>query len=149
LRKTYCVYNQTRESFLSLSVERADTSVSRLKGLLGRMRMRSDEGLWLLPSQGVHTFGLLFHIDVIYLDSEHQVTHLVEHLRPFRASSIRLNSASVLQLPPHTIFASDTRIGDQMLISLPEEIGIDLEKIKNQPSRRGHVQAMNGRGKDR
>ena len=68
-RPTYCVYNLTRECFLNLGVTLADTSFARLKGLIGRLRLRSSEGLWVVPSSGIHTLGVLFPLDLIYLES--------------------------------------------------------------------------------
>jgi hypothetical protein len=47
---------------------------------------------------------------------------LVEHLGPFRLSPIRPISSSVLELPPHTIYASQTRVGDQLLICEPRDM---------------------------
>ncbi len=55
--RTYCVYNQTRECFLSLGVTAADTTFARLRGLIGRLKLRVDEGLWVVPSCGIHTAG--------------------------------------------------------------------------------------------
>jgi len=122
MKATYCIFNKTSQSFLGLNITCACTLLARLKGLLGRLSISPGEGLWVVPSRGVHTVGLLFPIDVIYLDAENRVVHLVEHMRPFRVSQIRLNCASVLELPPHTIYASRTRMGDQLLICLPEEM---------------------------
>ena len=89
MAQTLYVFNLTRQSFLSLGVSPADTHMARLRGLLGRMRLRSDEGLWVVPCQGIHTIGLLFPIDVIYLDENRRVIHLIEHLGPFRIAPIR------------------------------------------------------------
>jgi uncharacterized membrane protein (UPF0127 family) len=122
VRKEFYVFNQSRQSFVSLGVSPADTHMSRLRGLLGRMRLRSDEGLWIVPCQGIHTIGLLFPIDVIYLDGNHRVIHLIEHLGPFRVSSIRIRSHSVLQLPTRTIYSSNTQVGDQLMICTPAEM---------------------------
>jgi len=122
MNETFCVYNRARETFLSLSVTRADTHFARLKGLLGRVKLRSDEGLWTIPSQGIHTICMLFPIDVIYLDSENRVIHLIEDLGTFRIAPIRMGSASVLQLKTRTIYSSNTQIGDELLICSPEEI---------------------------
>ena len=83
-RKTYCVYNQTRETFLSLSVTAADTMFSRLRGFIGRFRLGADEGIWLVPSRGVHTLGVLVPLDLIYLDENYRVIHLVEYFPAFR-----------------------------------------------------------------
>jgi uncharacterized membrane protein (UPF0127 family) len=120
--KTYCVYNQTRECFLSLNVKVADTVFSRLKGLIGKFKLRSDEGLWVVPSQGVHTFGLLFPLDLIYLDENYHVIHLVEYLPSFRIGPFKAHAESVLELPTHTIYSSHTQAGDQLVICRPEEM---------------------------
>src|SRR3954451_5842080 len=109
----YCVFNKTRESFLALNVIPADTHLSRLKGLLGRLRLKSDEGIWINPSQGVRTVGLRFAIDLIYLDTNCRVLEMIESLGPFRIGPLRMNSASVLELPTRTIYASQTQVGDQ------------------------------------
>jgi uncharacterized membrane protein (UPF0127 family) len=112
-----CVFNQTRQSFLSLDTTVADTQLSRLKGLLGKRELKSNEGLWLVPCQGIHTIGLLFPIDVIYLDAEYRVVHVIEHLKPFRITSLRRNCHSVLEVPLRTIFESETEVGDQITFS--------------------------------
>jgi uncharacterized membrane protein (UPF0127 family) len=126
--RTYCVYNQTRECFLSLSVTPADTTFSRLKGLIGRLKLRVDEGLWIVPSVGVHTLGVLFPLDLIYLDEKHQVIHVIEHFPRFRIAPIRTHASSVLELPTHTIYSSQTQPGDQLLICAVEEIATRFNK---------------------
>jgi uncharacterized protein len=120
--RTYCVYNQTRECFLSLSITPADTTFSRLKGLIGRLQLRVDEGLWIVPSCGIHTLGVLFPLDLIYLNENHQVIYLIEHFPRFRIAPLRTQASSVLELPIHTIYTSQTQAGDQLLICAVEEI---------------------------
>jgi len=100
----------------------ADTPMSRLRGLLGKMRLRSNEGLWMFPSRGIHTIGLMFPIDVIYLDSQLRIVHFIESLGPLRIPSIRLQSESVLELPVRTIYESGTQIGDQLMICTPDKM---------------------------
>lgn len=124
--RQYCVFNKTRESFLSLGVVAADTHLARLKGLLGKLRLKSDGGIWVIPSQGVHTIGMLFAIDVIYLDKDNQVIHLMESFGTFRIGPIRGNCASVLELPTRTIYSSQTQVGDELLICTPEEMELYL-----------------------
>jgi uncharacterized membrane protein (UPF0127 family) len=121
-RRTYCVYNQTRECFLGLRVSPADTIFARLKGLIGRVRLSFDEGLWVVPSRGVHTVGVLFPVDLIYLDGGHRVIHVVEHFPTFRIAPLKTQAASVLELPPHTIYSSQTQLGDQLQICVAEEM---------------------------
>ncbi len=121
-KQSYCVYNQTRECFLSLGVTPADTTLLRLKGLIGRMKLRFDEGLWVVPSVGVHTIGVLFPVDLIYLNDRYCVIEMVEHFPRFRIAPIRPHAASVLELPTHTLYSSQTQTGDQLLICTVEEM---------------------------
>ena len=121
-RRTYCAYNHTRECFLGLRIAPADTTFARLKGLIGRLRLRFDEGIWVVPSSGVHTLGVLFPIDLIYLDDDLSVVHLVEHFPTFRIAPLKTKAASVLELPPHTIYSSQTQVGDRLEICKAEDM---------------------------
>ena len=132
----YCVFNKTRESFLTLGVTPADTHLARLKGLLGRLRLKSDEGIWVVPSRGVHTIGVLFAVDLIYLDPENRVIHLSESFGSFRIGPIRAKCSSVLELPTRTIYTSQTQIGDELLICRPEEMEQYLKESQTRTSYR-------------
>jgi uncharacterized membrane protein (UPF0127 family) len=119
--ETLCALNVTRQSFVALSVRRADTMLARLRGLLGKRRLDSD-GLWVVPSRGIHTIGLLFSIDVVYLDAEKKVIHLVERLGPFRIAPVKMNAHTLLLLPVQSIYTSRTKVGDKILICSPEAL---------------------------
>jgi uncharacterized membrane protein (UPF0127 family) len=140
-KERYCVFNLTRQAFLSLGVSIADTQWGRLRGLIGRLRLRCDEGLWVVPSQGVHTIGLTFPIDVVYLDANSRVIHVVEHLGPFRAGPLRRRSRSVLELPTRSVFCSNTQIGDQFLICPAEELASQLVPQAGAPPGGGQVES--------
>ena len=129
--RTYCVYNLTRECFLSLGVMPADTPFTRLKGLIGKLKLRVDEGLWVVPSCGIHTVGVLFPLDLIYLDENHHVIHVIEHFPRFSISPLKPRASSVLELPTHTIFSSQTQPGDQLIICAVEEIANQFRKEKD------------------
>lgn len=113
------VYNKTRETFVATEASVADSYFSRLVGLLGKTKRWAQlgKGLWIVPSSGVHTIGMLFPIDLIFLGREKEVVHVEEHVRPFRISKISLKAASVLELPPHTIYRSRTEVGDRFEIA--------------------------------
>jgi uncharacterized protein len=128
---TLCVYNQTRECFLGLRVAAADTTFTRLRGLIGRLHLRSDEGIWVVPSSGVHTLGVLFRLDLIYLDEAQQVIEVIEYFPRFRIAPLRIRAASVLELPQHTIYSSQTQKGDRLLICTPEEMEDRLRILTN------------------
>jgi uncharacterized protein len=121
-REKYCVYNQNSECFLSLRVAAADTTFARLKGLIGKLKLRFDEGLWVVPSRGIHTIGVLFPVDLVYLDEQYRVVHVVESFPTFRIAPLRTDASSVLALPTHTIYSSQTQPGDQMVICATEQM---------------------------
>jgi uncharacterized membrane protein (UPF0127 family) len=121
-RQKYCVYNQTRECFLSLGVTPADTPFARLKGLIGKLTLKSGEGAWIKPSSGIHTIGVRVPLDLIYLDDQLKVIHLVEHFPTFSIAPLRARSQSVLELAAHSIYSSQTQVGDQLLICVASEM---------------------------
>lgn len=113
------VYNKTRETFVATEAVVADGYVRRLVGLLGKTKRwaRLGAGLWIIPSRGVHTIGMLFPIDLLFLSKDKEVVHLQEYVRPFRVSKVTLKAVSVLELPPHTIYRTGTKVGDRLEIS--------------------------------
>jgi uncharacterized protein len=121
--RPWYAYNATRQSFVNLGVKVADTWWSRLQGMLGKIRIRAGEGVWLVPSRAIHTFGLRSPVDVIYLDADLRVVHLVECLVPLRIGPLRLRCESVLALPWRSIHESGTEIGDQFWICTPQIMG--------------------------
>ncbi|MFZ0737832.1 MAG: DUF192 domain-containing protein [Candidatus Acidiferrales bacterium] len=112
------VYNKTRESFVGTDIVVADTYFRRLVGLLGKTRRwaKPGRGLWIVPSHGIHTIGMLFPIDVVFLSRDKRVLGIEEYIRPFRISRVVLNANSVLELPAHTIFQSGIQVGDHLEI---------------------------------
>src|ERR1700720_2073064 len=113
------VYNQTRETFVATEAMLSDSYLRRLVGLLGKTKRWAQlgRGLWIVPSRGVHTIGMLFPIDLIFLSKEKEVVHVEEHVRPFRISAVSLRAMSVLELPPHTIYRTGTQVGDRLEIA--------------------------------
>jgi len=111
------VTNITRGSSVGESVKLADTSLTRMFGLLGKRGLDAGGGLWIKPSSGVHTFFMSFSIDVVGLDRNLRVIKLWRCLRPFRVTSVSLKLKSVIELPCGTIKESQTQIGDQLEIA--------------------------------
>ena len=113
------VYNKTRETFVATEASVADSYFRRLVGLLGKTKRwaRLGGGLWIVPSRGVHTIGMMFPIDLIFLSKEKEVVHVEEYVRPFRITRLSLKASSVLELPPHTIYRTGTKVGDHFEIS--------------------------------
>jgi uncharacterized membrane protein (UPF0127 family) len=134
---TVFVFNKTKQTFLAYRVNIADSIISRLVGLLGRRSLEPDSGLWIFPSRGIHTMGMLFDIDVVFLDKDLKVVAIREVVHPFSMTGLYLNAESALELPPHTIFKSRTEVGDELMISrfdslqaVPAEIPVEETKVE-------------------
>lgn len=119
----YQVFNRSKQTLLASEVELADTGWTRMKGLLGRSGedFTNGKGLWIMPSQGVHTIGMSFPIDVVYLDSERRVVHLYHRLAPFRIAAVKFKTRSVIELPAGVLAQTRTSVGDLLDIS-PAEV---------------------------
>jgi len=85
-----------------MKIIRANTYLSRVKGLLGRDSLPADTGLLLKPCKQVHTFFMKFTIDVIFLDKNKKIIHL-ETLKPFRVSKYVWKARAVVEFPEGTI----------------------------------------------
>ena len=111
--------NRTRDTCLATSVAVADTHWTRLRGLLGLNAgdFGNGCGLWIVPCHGVHTLGMGFAIDAIYLDRGMNVIHVESGLRPWRFAPVRTNATSVLELPCHTAIETGTAVGDRIEIT--------------------------------
>lgn len=119
------VINITKKTWLATKVKKADNFLTRLVGLLKRSNLGPEEALWLMPSKGIHTIGMKFPIDVVFLDKRNVVVAVVSGMLPFRIGGVRLRSYSVLELPNGTLKKSRTDVGDQLEISLAETSEID------------------------
>jgi len=99
-------------------VDVADSRATRAVGLLKRSGLEPGEALWIVPSRGVHTWGMRFTIDVLALDQDGTVIDAVSNLRPWRMRLPRRGTAGVLELPAGTVAASQTSLGHRIVLEL-------------------------------
>jgi uncharacterized membrane protein (UPF0127 family) len=119
-------FNRTRQSYLATELRVAGTHWSRLRGLMlaDRRNFGSGQGLWIVPSHGVHTFAMRFPIDVIYLNEDKVVVYMKQNLQPWRVAAVRSQAASVLELPGSTLDGTGTSLGDEIEIVLNHPDGV-------------------------
>jgi uncharacterized membrane protein (UPF0127 family) len=109
-------FNRTRTTYLATDLWIAQTHWSRFRGLMATdsSQFARGQGLWINPSRGIHTFAMRFPIDAVYLDRDRIVIHIEEALKPWRVAAVRVQAASVLEVPVGTIRESLTMVGDQV-----------------------------------
>ena len=106
--------NVTRNVVIAEHVEVAETSETRGKGLLGRAGLDAGTGLWLVPCEWVHMFGMKFAIDIVVLNKRDEVVGVQENLKPGGIGKFFWGAHSTLELPVGTIRATGTTKGDRV-----------------------------------
>jgi uncharacterized protein len=81
-----------------VSVRIADTFWSRLIGLLGRRSLGLGEGLLLDPCSSIHTMGMRFSIDVVFLDRAGRVLGFADDVVPNRVRVSPRGTSKVLEV---------------------------------------------------
>ena len=107
------VNNPSRETMLADRALIADNSKTRKTGLLKHARLDRGEGLWITPCEGVHTVGMKFPIDVLFLDKKRKVVKIRSAMPRWRMAAC-FRAHSVLELPPGTIDRTHTQKGDEL-----------------------------------
>jgi uncharacterized protein len=113
--------NLSRGVVLGNAIRVAESGLSRMVGLLGERQLAPGDGLLIVPSQGVHTLGMLFSIDIVVLDNDWKVLDVRKRMRPFMVTRVYFKAAVVLELPTGTVAQSGTCIGDSLQFARIEE----------------------------
>ena len=108
------VNNLTRDHRLLRCGRIADNLPTRVVGLLLDSTLAEGGGLWIIPCNSIHSIGMRFVFDAVFLDKHLRVVHLVQEMKPWRISKMIFSSHSVLEIPPGLISQSGTQLGDQL-----------------------------------
>jgi uncharacterized membrane protein (UPF0127 family) len=98
----------------------ADNPWARLKGLLGRRELSSEEGLLLRPAAAIHTWFMRFDIDAVFLDRSLTVVAIVPGIGRRRTAG-RRGARAVLELRAGECERRGIRPGDRLAVSHPAE----------------------------
>ena len=100
---------------LAARVEPAFDSATRRKGLLGRSSLAADTVLAIAPSNAVHTFGMQFPIDVLFVRRNGTVVKRVLNLKARRIAA-SLRAFAVLEFASGSSAVAATEVGDVLEI---------------------------------
>lgn len=110
--KRLAVENATRGAALGTRVGWADSFWLRLRGLLGRPRLRPGEGLLLTPCSSVHMHGMRYPLDVAVLGRDGVIVATYPALLPGGRTRWHRGARHVLELPAGVLAATGTSVGD-------------------------------------
>ncbi|AXF01202.1 DUF192 domain-containing protein [Paraburkholderia hospita] len=102
-----------RGELARIAVEVADGAIERMRGLLGRVGLDADRVLWLEPCNAVHTFGMRFPIDVVFIDRRGCVLSIHRNVGRARVL-VCWRARAVLEMRAHAAQASRIEVGDRL-----------------------------------
>jgi uncharacterized protein len=98
------------------SVAIARSYWSRFVGLLGRRSLEENKGLLFVPGGSIHTLGMRFAIDVIFLDAQLTVLRVCANVRPWRVALAPRRTRYVVELSAHGAAACGLAAGQRLTL---------------------------------
>ena len=112
-----CALTNTRNNrVVARTLLIAFESASRRKGLLDHDSLADGTAMIIAPTSAVHTFGMRFAIDLIFVSKDGRVLKVRRDLKPRRIAAA-WRAFAVVELPVGAIARSDTRRGDQLQVT--------------------------------
>lgn len=108
--------NETRGTLIAQQVADGNTPWKRGLGLLPRVAVASDEGIWLRGCSSVHTIGMRATIDLFFLDSDNRVMRIVRDARPNRPVFACRGARTVVELGASPHSDRGVSIGDRLVL---------------------------------
>ncbi|CAD6557682.1 hypothetical protein LMG28727_06415 [Paraburkholderia kirstenboschensis] len=94
-----------------IHVSITQTMCERMRGLLGRDSLPPGEAILLRRCGSVHTFGMRFDIDVLFLDRHERVVAIHHGVRK-RRLLLNLRAAHTLEMPAGAAGKHGLAVGD-------------------------------------
>lgn len=93
---------------------RPKTWLARNLGLIGQRALERGAGMWFDRCWGIHTVGVRFPLDVLFLAGDLRVVGFERAVRPGRLAVVNGRSTHVIEMPAGTLDRADLLVGDTM-----------------------------------
>jgi protein-S-isoprenylcysteine O-methyltransferase Ste14/uncharacterized membrane protein (UPF0127 family) len=123
------IMNMTKETMYPFRVYAADKMLARLVGLLGTAEEDPEKALYIVPCSGIHTFGMKYPIDVLFLNAEGRVVWVEHSLQSNRIVKPVIPSKSVLELPAGAAQTCGIRLNDNLQVVPDDASRPDLKRM--------------------
>ncbi len=110
------LWNTTNDSILATRVERLDAFWRRGVGLLSRSALHPDEGVWLPSCRAIHTIGMRFTIDVVFVDRAGCIVRTCRNVAPNQLAIGCARADAVVELAAGTIDAFELQLGTHVAL---------------------------------
>jgi len=105
-------------AWLITNLRLAGDSAERRRGLLDSEGLSDGEGLVIAPSQGVHTFGMRFAIDIVGVARDGRIVLIKPAVRP-RRIVLSWRAFAMVELSAGAAARAGIRLEDRVVVARP------------------------------
>ena len=113
--------NKTQKTEFDLKISTARSRKARMLGLLGTDELDGNTALHISPCSSVHTLGMRYSIDLIFLDKQNRIVHISEDIKPNKFASAGKDVHSIIECAAGTAVKLDIAVGDELQIESDNE----------------------------
>jgi hypothetical protein len=110
--KKYILKKENGEVIAS-NMKIATTMFERMKGLMFSEDLPDCDAFLIKPCNSIHTFFMLYSIDVLFLDAEFKVVKSIRNIKPWRMTWLYFNSSQVLEMKAGSLNV-ELSVGDKL-----------------------------------
>jgi uncharacterized membrane protein (UPF0127 family) len=94
---------KTVKEVIATNVVEADGFFGKLSGLITRKKLKDSEGFLIKNCNSIHTIGMRYSIDAVFLDEKNYVLKIYCNIKPFRVTPFIKDAFYVLETAAGTI----------------------------------------------
>ena len=95
--KTY-ILKDKKGNVICKEMKVASSFYSRLKGLMFSLELPECDGFLISPCNSIHTFFMLYSLDILFLDKNFKVVKSIYGLKPWRITWMYFSAHHVLEM---------------------------------------------------
>lgn len=111
--KLGAIYRETDDLCVLPRVWKAANAYERMRGLLGRPPLATGEGLLIEQCRMVHTMGMHYALDLVFLDAGGFIRKMVSNVPPLRMAGA-FSARSTLELSAGALAALGLQLGEPL-----------------------------------
>ncbi len=103
---------ETKEELIVDEVIESHNFFSKLTGLVLRKKLRHNQGFLIKNCNSIHTIGMRYNIDVIFLDKKNKVLAIYCNMKPFRVTPFIKGAYYALEVRAGVIEKTSLKVMD-------------------------------------
>lgn len=102
-----------QEELIISHVWRAEAMLDRMRGLLGRAPLQIGQALLITPCNSIHTLGMKYSLDIVFIDAKGTILKICRNLRSFRMAGC-IGAHSIIEFTAGEAERIGLLVGDEL-----------------------------------